>query len=80
MNIPRIATGLELVDDSGDEVVVSKISEANGVATLRTLDGDDSYTMSVRELRSKLRDGEFAILEPDDNDEEEGKGTSVDDD
>jgi hypothetical protein len=69
MNIPRITFGLELVDDSGDEVCVSDIDESSGVVTLQLLDDDDSYTISVRELRSKLRDGEFAVLDPDDSDD-----------
>jgi hypothetical protein len=65
MNIPRIAIGLELVDDSGDEVTVSRVNAASGIVTLKMLDQNDSYTMSLRELRSYLRDGAFAVLEPD---------------
>jgi hypothetical protein len=61
VSIPRIVRGLELIDDDGDEVVVQKISEAKGTATLGTSDGD-SYSISLRELRSKLRDGEFASV------------------
>lgn len=68
MSIPRVVKGLELVDDEGDEVVVSKISESKGIATLKTADDGDSYTMSLRELRSKLRDGEFAALEAEEDD------------
>ena len=58
MGVPRIVVGLELVDDEGDEVVVDEIDSERGTVTLVTSD-DDGYEMSVRELRSKLRDGEF---------------------
>jgi len=76
MGIPRIIPGLELVDDEGDEVTVSEIDESESTVELETSDGD-SYSMSLRELRSKLRDGEFAVVESceteagDDNSEDE---------
>lgn len=59
MIVPRIAVGLALVDDDGDEVVVHKIDQGRGTVTLLTEDGD-RYGMSIRDLRSKLRDGDFA--------------------
>ena len=88
MKIPRITSGLELVDDSGDEVCVSGIDEESGIVTLDMLDDDDSYTMSLRELRSRLREGAFAVLEPDEDgdtesdnadEEEEVEDTSEED-
>lgn len=78
MNIPRIVTGLELVDDEGDEVVVHKISEAKGVVTLQTSDGD-SYSMSLRELRRNLRDGAFAVIDDDDENEDDELDAEDDD-
>lgn len=82
MSVPRIRLGLELVDDSGDEVFVADIDEAKGVVTLEMLEDDDSYTIPIRELRNGLRDGDFALLEaaeeeaedPDDDDEDAGDG------
>jgi predicted DNA-binding transcriptional regulator AlpA len=73
MHIPRIAIGLELVDDEGDEVVVRKINSTNSTVTLQS-DRTGAYSMSLRDLRCKLRDGEFAIVEDDqdlDDDEED---------
>jgi hypothetical protein len=67
MSVPRIVTGLELVDDEGDEVIVGAIDHVLGIVTLET--DEDSYSMSLRELRGKLRDGEFAVLDADQDDE-----------
>jgi hypothetical protein len=64
MGIPRISPGLELVDDEGDEVVVREIHEATDTVDLETSDGD-TYCMKIRELRSRLRDGDFVPLEPE---------------
>jgi hypothetical protein len=80
MSIPRIAVGLELVDDSGDEVSVSRINTGSGIVTLKMLDEDDSYTMSLRELRSNLRDGVFAVLESEGDDDDEEDGDDDDED
>lgn len=80
MSIPRVVKGLELVDDEGDEVVVSKISESKGIATLKTADDGDSYTMSLRELRGKLRDGEFAALDAEDDDTNAAEDDAAEDD
>jgi len=79
MIIPRIVKGLELVDDSGDEVRVARINEASGVATLEMLEEDDSYTISLRELRGKLRDGAFAVLDDDEDDEDDGEEVDEED-
>jgi hypothetical protein len=84
MSVPRIVSGLELIDDEGDEVVVYKINVSRGTVMLRTSD-DDTYSMLLRELRSKLRDGEFAVVEGDDEDEPDsesdgGEETEDDDD
>ena len=65
MDIPRITVGLELVDDEGNEVVVEKLYLSKGTVSLTTGDGD-SYSMSLQALRSKLRDGEFARIDPED--------------
>ena len=65
MDIPRITVGLELVDDEGNEVVVEKLNQSKGTVSLTTGDGD-SYSMSLQALRSKLRDGEFARIDPED--------------
>ncbi len=70
MSIPRITPGLALIDDEGDEVAVRKINESRGTVVLQTSDGD-SYSMSLRELRSKLRDGAFAVVDSDEEDEDE---------
>jgi hypothetical protein len=64
MSIPRIAPGLEMVDDEGDHVVVADIDESDDTVELETRDGE-SYSIPLRELRSKLRDGDFAEIEPD---------------
>jgi hypothetical protein len=72
MGIPRITPGLELVDDEGDLVVVSDIDDVEETVELEASDGD-SYSMSLRELRVKLRDGDFAAVE-DDNGAEEVSG------
>lgn len=80
MTVPRIVKGLELVDDSGDEVRVSGVNEASGVATLKMLEDDDSYTMPLRELRGKLRDGAFAVLEDDDTSDAEDDGDEDEED
>jgi len=69
MGIPRITPGLELVDDEGDLVVVSDIDDVEETVELEASDGD-SYSMSLRELRVKLRDGDFAAVEDDDSGEE----------
>jgi len=65
MDIPRITVGLELVDDEGNEVVVEKLNQSKGTVSLTTDDGD-SYSMSLQALRCKLRDGEFARIDPED--------------
>lgn len=70
MNIPRIAIGLELVDDDGDQVVVRKINSTNSTVTLQS-DRTGAYSMSLRDLRCKLRDGEFAVVDDPDEDEED---------
>ena len=72
MGVPRITPGLELVDDEGDQVVVCEIDKEDETVELEASDGD-SYSMSLRELRSKLRDGAFAVVDDanladDDND------------
>jgi len=72
MGIPRITPGLELVDDEGDLVVVSDIDDVEETVELEASDGD-SYSMSLRELRVKLRVGDFAAVE-DDNGAEEVSG------
>jgi len=72
MGIPRITPGLELVDDEGDLVVVSDIDDVEETVELEASDGD-SYSMSLRELRVKLRDGDFAAVE-DENGAEEVSG------
>jgi hypothetical protein len=69
MGIPRITPGLELVDDEGDLVVVCDIDDVEETAELEVSDGD-SYSMSLRELRSKLRDGDFVAVENDDESDE----------
>jgi hypothetical protein len=69
MDIPRITVGLELVDDEGNEVVVEKLYLSKGTVSLTTGDGD-SYSMSLQVLRSKLRDGEFARIDPEEQDAE----------
>jgi len=68
MGIPRITPGLELVDDEGDEVVVLDIDQADDTVELEASDGD-SYSMSLRDLRSKLRDGDYAVV-VDENDDD----------
>ena len=65
MDIPRITVGLELVDDEGNEVIVERLNQSKGTVSLTTGDGD-SYSMSLQALRSKLRDGEFARIDPED--------------
>lgn len=70
MSVPRIVVGLELVDDEGDEVVVDEIDSDRGVVTLVTTSDDDGYEISLRELRGKLRDGEFAAVLDHDEPEE----------
>ena len=62
MGIPRITPGLELVDDEGDLVVVDSIDDEEQTVDLETDDGD-SYSMTLRELRSKLRDGDFVAVD-----------------
>jgi hypothetical protein len=62
MGIPRITLGLELVDDEGDLVVVDSIDDEEQTVDLETDDGD-SYSMTLRELRSKLRDGDFVPVD-----------------
>ena len=64
MGIPRVAVGLELVDDEGDLIVVCEIDESDETVELEAEDGD-SYAMTLRELRSKLRDGDFVAVEPE---------------
>jgi hypothetical protein len=67
MGIPRITPGLELVDDEGDLVVVDSIDNEEQTVDLETDDGG-SYSMTLRELRSKLRDGDFAAVDTDTED------------
>ncbi|PWT86478.1 MAG: hypothetical protein C5B58_01330 [Acidobacteria bacterium] len=62
MGIPRITPGLELVDDEGDLVVVDSIDDEEQTVDLETDDGD-CYSMTLRELRSKLRDGDFVAVD-----------------
>jgi hypothetical protein len=62
MGIPRITPGLELVDDEGDLVIVDSIDDEEQTVDLETDDGD-SYSMTLRELRSKLRDGDFVAVD-----------------
>ena len=62
MGIPRIIPGLELVDDEGDLVVVDSVDDEEQTVDLETDDGD-SYSMTLRELRSKLRDGDFVAVD-----------------
>ena len=78
MSVPRIVVGLQLVDDEGDEVVVDEIDSDRATVTLLTSD-DDGYEMSIRELRSKLRDGHFALLVEVSPDGERGEPDSEDD-
>lgn len=78
MIIPRIVPGLELIDDEGDEVAVQRIDASRETVELETSDGD-SYSMSLRELRSKLRDGEFAVLDDDDDDDDDDEEDTEDD-
>lgn len=65
MDIPRITVGLELVDDEGDQVIVEKLNLSKGTVMLSTSDGE-TYSMLLRTLRSRLRDGEFVRVDPDD--------------
>jgi hypothetical protein len=76
MGIPRITLGLELVDDEGDLVVVDSIDDEEQTVDLETDDGD-SYSMTLRELRSKLRDGDFVAV---DTETEESTADEVDSD
>jgi hypothetical protein len=69
MSIPKIEVGLEMIDDEDDEVVVDEIDRGRGTATLVTSD-DDWYEMSLRELRSKLQDGEFVVVSTNTDDDE----------
>jgi hypothetical protein len=79
--VPRIVTGLELVDDEGDEVKVHRINESKGTVTLKTSEGE-SYSMALRELRGMLRDGQFACLtaDVDDDDDDESVAEDEEDD
>jgi hypothetical protein len=70
VQIPRITIGLELVDDEGDEVVVTEVDPGEDAVTLEASDGEQ-YSMSLRNLRSRLRDGDFACLVDDGADEAE---------
>jgi hypothetical protein len=76
MGIPRITLGLELVDDEGDVVIVDSIDDEEQTVDLETDDGD-SYSMTLRELRSKLRDGDFVAV---DTETEESTADEVDSD
>jgi len=76
MGIPRLTLGLELVDDEGDLVVVDSIDDEEQTVDLETDDGD-SYSMTLRELRSKLRDGDFVAV---DTETEESTADEVDSD
>lgn len=64
MGIPRITPGLELVDDEGDLVVICEIDDTEETVELESSDGE-SYSLTLRELRSKLRDGDFVAVEPE---------------
>ncbi len=74
MSIPRVSVGLELVDDEGDQVVVCEIDDSDETVELEAADGE-SYSMTLRELRCKLRDGDFVAVDSDDDSDGE-----VDDD
>src|SRR6266480_1819918 len=59
MNIPRIRMGLEFVDDSGDEVCVSRIDESNGIVTLDMLDtwSRCRFGLLIRHQKRKVGSG-----------------------
>ena len=81
MILPRISPGLELVDDTGDEVVVLRVERSNAI--LETSDGD-TYSISLAALRNALRDGDFSLLaddemDPDLEDDEEDDGPDEED-
>jgi hypothetical protein len=64
MGIPRVKIDFEFIDDEGNQGVVSDIDESEGMVEVETDDGD-SYSLSLRELRSKLRDGDFVAVDPE---------------
>ncbi len=69
MIVPRIIPGLELVDDTGDEVVIQRVNWSADTVVLETSDGD-TYSMSLPALRNALRDGDFSLLEEEELEQE----------